>query len=140
MESRAAQIFERFKKFHRNNPTIWTLFQRFTLDRIKAGYAHHSAFAVINRIRWECNIEVVRDSAVKLSNGYTPYYARLFAVAYPQHADFFRYRKLTTVDKAAYATDIDVFDMGPPNPAEEAQLKLQLIELLGTNGAGAAGA
>lgn len=129
MDTRADQIFARFKRYHLANPTIWALFKHFTEDRIRAGFRNYSAMAIVNRIRWECDVQV-RDSMLKISNGYAAYYARMFAVAHPEYAEFFRCRRLTTLDRPAHEVDIDMIDTGPPDLAREAGLTKQLEELL----------
>lgn len=128
-KNRAAQIFERFKEFHNQNPRVWNLFQRFAFEVIKAGYAHYSADAIFHRIRWHVHIETVGDT-VKLNDHYTSYYARLFAVAYPAHAELFQHRKRTSEERPAQGIDLTVFNTGTPSAAQENKLAHQLEDML----------
>lgn len=91
MKTRADQIFENFKAFHLKHPEVWALFKGLTLKLIKAGHKSYSADAVCHQIRWHYDIEGVAND-IKINNNYTANYARLFEVAHPEHAGFFRKR------------------------------------------------
>ncbi len=91
MKTRADQIFERFKKFHAENPRVWFLFKLFTEAAMASGRKHYSADAVFHRIRWMEEVET-KSEAFKLNDHYTSLYARLFEAARPEHAGFFRKR------------------------------------------------
>ena len=67
---------EAFKKFDRDNPSIWNLFTRFAYDAAKAGYATLSAKFIFERIRWETTVVTRSNDDFKLNNNYTAYYAR----------------------------------------------------------------
>lgn len=112
-QTRADQIFSRFKKFHIANPQIWLLFQRFAFEVINRGYEHYSADAIFHRIRWHVDIETKSDERVKLNDHYPAYYARLFCLAHKDHADLFNMRKRTSLERSAYSRDIAVYDTGP---------------------------
>lgn len=77
--------------WHKENPHVWDLFQRFTFEAINAGYDHYSTNSVIERIRWHSEIET-RGDKFKINNNHAPYYARYFHHMYPQHDGFFRTR------------------------------------------------
>lgn len=88
-----------FLNFHRNNPKVYNLFKKFTKDAIKKGHKHLSAEMIINRIRWETNVE--SNEEYKINNYYKPYYARMFMhTSPPKYSDFFRLRK-------SYADELD---------------------------------
>lgn len=82
-----------FERFDADNPKVWELFVRFTKQLIVRGFKHYSADAVLHRVRWETAVETHGD-VWKVNNNHTPYYARKFERAYPEHAGFFRKREL----------------------------------------------
>jgi len=82
-------IKKQWWRWHRANPHVYELFTRFTFDVIKRGHKHYSSKAIFERIRWHTDIETAGEE-FKMSNNYTPYYARLFMKDFPDHADFFR--------------------------------------------------
>lgn len=75
--------------WHRSNPHVYHLFKRFTFEALGKGHEHLGAWLVINRIRWETNIETTGDD-FKISNDYIAYYARLFMAEFPEHEGLFR--------------------------------------------------
>ncbi len=81
-----------FAAFHAANPDVWWHFERFTMELIRKGYEHHSADAVLHRVRWETDANA-GGKPYKISNGHQPYYARLFHRTHPAHAGFFRTRR-----------------------------------------------
>lgn len=87
-----------FLAFHRENPHVWELFQRFALDAIRSGRRHYSARAIVHRIRWHYEVETARTDDFKINNNHSPYYARLFAERHPEHARFFEYRRVRGED------------------------------------------
>jgi len=135
-ETRADQIFRRFCEFHKANPRVWTLFKRFTFELIHAGFEHHGAGAVVERIRWHTNIETRSEDGLKISNDLRAYYARLFHAAHPQHDGFFRNRKRRSEDRPAHGDDSPTVDMTPPE--DETRLFERLRELLRETGDGVA--
>ena len=78
-------------KWHKKNPQVWELFQKFTFEAIESGRTHYSTNSVIERIRWYTDIETSGD-VFKINNNHAPYYARLFHLEYPQYDGFFRTR------------------------------------------------
>lgn len=54
----AQGIYERFVKFHTENPHIYQLFLKFAVEVQKAGHERYSADAIMHRIRWECDIVI----------------------------------------------------------------------------------
>ena len=81
--------YDKWEKFHRQNPDIWQLFARFAFAAINSGKKHYSARAIMERIRWQTEI-VTKGSVFKMNNNHVPMYARLFMSAYPEHAGFFK--------------------------------------------------
>jgi hypothetical protein len=82
----------RFESWIRENPGIWALFERFTLEAIAAGMSHYSADAICHRIRWHVEIEVRDASGFKVNNNHVAFLARRFEKKHPAHRGFFRLR------------------------------------------------
>jgi hypothetical protein len=91
--TRNDQLQELFDKFHEENPLVWRLLVRFTFAMMKRGFKHYSVYAVCERIRWETDQANTKGgSTFKMNNNFRPFYARMFAEQFPQHAKFFRTR------------------------------------------------
>jgi len=88
----APETEQKFAEFDAAHPEVWALFERFTLQLIARGFQHHSADAVLHRVRWETSANA-DGKPFKLNNNYTPYFARKFHRAHPHLAGFFRNRK-----------------------------------------------
>ena len=90
------QLEERKQKWwswHKANPKVWEKFEKYTFDAINSGRKHYSHWAIVNRIRWNKEIET-KGGEFKISNDYICFYARLFHARYPQHSDFFKLKPL----------------------------------------------
>lgn len=84
---------EDFFEFHKKNPKVFGLFSRFAIEAAASGRTHFGAKAIMERVRWEVDINTVGENHdFKLNNNHTAYYARLFMKAYPEYKDFFRTR------------------------------------------------
>ena len=125
METRADQIFDAFKVFHRANPEIWVLFQKYSLQIIDRGLKSYGSAAVFERIRWHISVET--SGKVKLNNNFRAYYARMFAVKYPEYSHFFRNRKRISENKDAYKNDIQEWVFTAPS--HELNLSMELATL-----------
>ena len=79
--------------FHRENPHIWKMVERFPFEVIRAGYRHYSMSSIFERMRWHYNI-TTSDPDFKLNNNHKAYYARYFHHCHPQHDGFFRTREV----------------------------------------------
>ena len=79
--------------FHKENPSVYELFKKFTFEAINAGHEHYGARGVIERIRWHTSVETKGDP-FKINNNWTSFYARLFMVHHPEYDGFFRIRML----------------------------------------------
>ena len=78
-------------KFHAEHPDVWQLFCKFTYELIGRGFQHHSADAVMHRVRWETAAGDDTNCAdFKISNSHIAFYARWFMEAHPQYDGFFR--------------------------------------------------
>jgi hypothetical protein len=119
IESRADQIYSRFKEFHAANPQIWELFERFALDVAARGMKTYGAAAITERVRWHVAIDA-RGADVKINNDFRAYYARMFNAKHP-HLDLFNTRVRRSADHAAYRNDLETFVL-PPASGEESLL------------------
>jgi hypothetical protein len=84
-----------FWAFHAANPIVYMLFCRFTDRAIRSGYPHFSVSMIIERIRWETNVETYDPAGgdvLKINNNYSAYYARLWMRDHPGWPNFFRTR------------------------------------------------
>lgn len=87
--------------FHKAHPFVWTLFDRFTRNRISLGFENYSAKAVFERIRWETDQAETGESEFKLNNNFPAFYARRWMKMNPKHKGFFRTRTQTSKDSVA---------------------------------------
>ena len=90
------QLQERKNKWwswHKKNPQVCDKFKEYTLEAINSGRSHYSHWAIVNRIRWNREIET-KGGEFKISNDYICFYARLFHAKYPEYGDFFRLKPL----------------------------------------------
>jgi hypothetical protein len=126
-DSRADQIYARFKEFHAANPGVWRLFVRFSIEACHAGRKRYSARCVMERIRWHVDVET-RGAGVelKLNDHYAPYYARMFQAKFP-HRPLYETRQRTSVQRPAYETDLAVFHVWPPGSEESLYEELRRL-------------
>ena len=127
-KTRCHQIFAAFVQFHKANPQIWTLFERFTLEAIRANYHNYSSTTIFERIRWHVNVDTRTDEKLKLNNNFRPWYARLFNRAHPDSVGFFRNRKLISRQRPPFNTELP-FEGGEP-PGDEGEWNDRLDGLL----------
>lgn len=91
-----------FVNWHEKNGTVWRSFEAKALKLITQGKTHWGAKAIFEVIRYERAAEEggqYDDYAV--NNNYPAYYARVFALKYPQHSAFFEFRKVKGLRCAA---------------------------------------
>jgi hypothetical protein len=93
LKDRLEERKQKWWAWHKQNPQVWGKFEEYTLEAVASGRRHYSHWAIINRIRWNREIET-RGGEFKISNDYICYYARLFHAKYPQHNDFFKLKPL----------------------------------------------
>jgi hypothetical protein len=87
------ELKKKWWKWHKQNPEVCELFDKFTLHAIKRGHKHLSAWLIINRVRWETSVVTYGDP-FKISNEYIAMYARYFMHRYPEYEGFFRTKKM----------------------------------------------
>ena len=71
--------------WHKQNPHVWGLFEKFTFEAINAGHERLSAWFIVNQIRWETTVKTT--GKFKIKNEYIAYYARLFMAVHPQYSE-----------------------------------------------------
>ena len=49
-------------EYHKQNPHVYDLVERFTFDIIKRGYKNYSINSVFERIRWHTDVETEGES------------------------------------------------------------------------------
>ena len=86
-------LLESFKKFHKENPKIYELFEKFSDDAKRAGRKRFSHWMIINRIRWYTSVETT-GVEFKISNDFITMYARLLTLRRPEFDGFFSLKKL----------------------------------------------
>ena len=83
---------EQWWLWHKENPHVWELFERFTFEAIGAGHDRLSAWLIINQIRWETTVKTTGE--FKIKNDYIAYYARLFMAMHPKYEGFFKTKRM----------------------------------------------
>jgi hypothetical protein len=86
-----------FLNFHRSNPVVYQLFEKFAKDLRANGLRRMSGDFIIHRIRWELR---QTDPAhpgkpkqlVKVNNNHVAHYTRLYLDRFPQFTDHFHTR------------------------------------------------
>ena len=91
--SRFESMKEKWWKFHKENPHVYEMFERFALELIRRGVKHTSHWLLLNRMRWQTAIDT-RGDEFKIRNDFIAYYARLFIAYHPEHEGFFTLKKL----------------------------------------------
>lgn len=86
-----------FALYHSQNPEIWKLFLRFSVEAKKGGRKRYSAKGIMERIRWECEIGGANGGGFKVNNNFTALYVRALCGMYPQFNGFFEKRTLGRV-------------------------------------------
>ena len=84
---------EKWWGWHKANPHVWQKFEEYTFQAINSGRKKYSQWAIINRIRWNAEVET-QGGEFKISNDYICFYARLFHVKHPEYKDFFSVKPL----------------------------------------------
>lgn len=87
------RLQQEFEEFHAANPRIYHYFRQFAFDAIYNGIRRFSAYAIMQRIRWEIEVNT-HGSSYKINNNHIAFYARMFMRDYPEHSDFFQLRVL----------------------------------------------
>ncbi len=101
-ETRYDEMREQVIAFHKANPRVMELFERFTFELIRRGFKNYSSKAIFERIRWETDqADYDGRSTFKMNNNYTSFYGRAFMNKYPEHDGFFRTRRQVSKEVSA---------------------------------------
>ena len=88
---------EEFKAFHNRNPRVYLKLRTLAL-RLKAnGVTSYGMKALFEIMRFNALLQ--SDTKFKLSNSYTPYYARMLMLNEPELYGFFEVRELVSKTK-----------------------------------------
>ena len=91
-----------FLAWHEANPTVWKMFESKAKNLILSGKKRWGAKAIFEVIRYErAEKEGGQFEDYAVNNNYPAYYARVFALKYPQHKNFFEFREVKGLKQAA---------------------------------------
>jgi alpha-acetolactate decarboxylase len=93
-EKPSNSLEKRFWEFHKENPHVYALFNRFAMDVVASKRERFAVSPIIERIRWYTAIET-RNDAFKINNNFRAYYARLWMRNNPEYENLFSTRELT---------------------------------------------
>jgi len=85
--------FELFRKTHKRNPEIYTMFKRFTLEAIENKHRHIGGNLIMQRVRWETSAST-SFGEFKINESLMAYYVRFFCGEHPIHKEVFRKKKI----------------------------------------------
>ena len=92
---------DRYNDWIIENIHVYDLFCKFTLQAIESGKKKISHWLIVNRLRWEVEIETngmcEQDKDYKISNDYIAFLARDFVKDYPQHSEIFNLKQMKRV-------------------------------------------
>jgi len=94
------KTYSAFLTYHRNNPHIWQSFEKFALEMLNTGRKRYSAKTIMERVRWDFDSSNP-EAEYKINNDFTSYYARAFARKWPQFREFFEFREVKGLKRAA---------------------------------------
>lgn len=83
----------RFAAFDAAHPEVWKLYVRFAFELKRAGRDRGSSEQIIQRIRWETNVNPSRDDDWKINDHYRKRYARKMVAEFPEFEGFFEFRE-----------------------------------------------
>lgn len=89
-------IQERFERFHKKHPEVYTDLVRRARMVLARGHRRYSAKALYNITRWHFQIEKDMGEEFKLDDRYHSRYARLIMKAEKDLENFFELRRLRT--------------------------------------------
>jgi len=98
MESK--NLDQKFNEYHTQNPNVYDLFKRYSIQLKESGHKHYGAKTIMERIRWHIDVESKGDK-FKINNNYTSRYVRMLVAEIPAFAEFFRTRELLSRKAAA---------------------------------------
>ena len=114
MKTRHDEMREQVTAFHKENPKVYQLFEKFSFQLIARGFNNYSSNAVFERIRWETDeADTDGKSTFKINNNYRAFFARAFMKRHPEYDGFYRLRKQTSQDgDATHLPELGPTDFG----------------------------
>lgn len=86
-------LAQKFEQYHKDNPHVYKLFLKYAKQVKSLGFDRFSSKAIFERLRWHLSFETKDyDSAFKINNNYTSFYARKVMSEYPEFINFFETR------------------------------------------------
>lgn len=86
------KLLASFKIYHAKYPKVWHLFWKYCKEMQSHGRKRYSAWAIINRIRWDH--DVAHTEQFKIRNEYIALYSRMMIYNCPEFKDFFLLKKM----------------------------------------------
>lgn len=93
LQEYSADTIENFVIFLDKYPTVYEKFKEFTFQLMRAGRTRASSSLICERIRWDYALGY-EAGEFKINNNYKAMLSRLFAFEFPDHKDFFKFRKV----------------------------------------------
>jgi hypothetical protein len=91
LERYPKQKLRRFLDFHKSNKEVYSRFKELAFEMREAGRTKFSARTIVEILRWNHNLKT-SGKDFKISNEYSPLYARLFIHQFPEFKNFFDFR------------------------------------------------
>jgi hypothetical protein len=80
-----------FRKFHKDNPQVWSMFRGKTSRLVKIGHTKFSQRMIWESIRHD-SMQVTTDDKFKLNDHHLIYYAKAYLKKYPEDGEVFSFR------------------------------------------------
>lgn len=90
--NRGGTIREQWEAFHRDNPQVFDLLKRLSLQLKQKGHKNYSIKGLFEVVRWHYALQTKGDQDFKMNNNYTALYARHLMEEVPELDGFFRTR------------------------------------------------
>jgi hypothetical protein len=96
-EESRPEMIERWMNWISENPNVFTLFEKYAIDAIKAGRKRFGGQMIVERIRWYSTVETKGDD-YKIRNEFVAFLTRMFEERNPEYKGFF-YMKRSKADQ-----------------------------------------
>jgi len=80
----------RFIAYHTENLNIWNKYKAEAERLLELGATRLGSKAIFENLRTDLTLQT--NGEFKVSNDFTPHYARIFAIKFPQHKDKFVFK------------------------------------------------
>ncbi len=85
------RLLDQWWAFHRRNPGVFKSFRDNALRMKACGRKRYSAWAIINKVRWDYDLKTEGDE-FKINNNHIALYARYMIHKHPEFKGFFNLR------------------------------------------------